>query len=90
MSDKIPEMSMSDKIPELLNRNLQEVFGEGDAARRRAVIDELYTEDCVLYVPVGIFVGRDALESRKRSIMPAAWPGGRVRAAKGPTIPAWT
>ncbi len=25
---------MSDKIPELLNRNLQEVFGEGDATRR--------------------------------------------------------
>jgi hypothetical protein len=54
------EMSISDKIPELLNRNLQEVFGEGGAARRRAVIEELYTEDCVLYVPVGIFVGRDA------------------------------
>jgi hypothetical protein len=53
---------MSDKIPELLSRNLQEVFGEGDAARRRAVIEELYTEDCVLYVPVGVFVGRDALD----------------------------
>jgi hypothetical protein len=26
-------MSMSDKIHELLNRNLQEVFGDGDAAR---------------------------------------------------------
>jgi hypothetical protein len=26
---------MSDRIHELLNRNLQEVFGEGDAARRR-------------------------------------------------------
>jgi hypothetical protein len=55
-------MSMSDKIPELLNRNLKEVFGEGDAARRRAVIEELYTEDCVLYVQVGIFVARDALD----------------------------
>jgi len=53
---------MSDRIHELLNRNLQEVFGEGDAARRRAAIEELYTEDCVLYVPVGIFVGRDALD----------------------------
>jgi len=53
---------MSDRTHELLNRNLQEVFGEGDAARRRAVIEELYTEDCVLYVPVGIFVGRDALD----------------------------
>jgi hypothetical protein len=38
---------MSDKIHELLNRNLQEVFGEGDAARRRAAIEELYTDDCV-------------------------------------------
>ncbi len=53
---------MSDRIHELLNRNLQEVFGDGDAARRRAAIEELYTEDCVLYVPVGIFVGRDALD----------------------------
>jgi SnoaL-like domain len=53
---------MSDKIHELLNRNLQEVFGEGDAARRRAAIEELYTDDCVLYVPPGVFVGRDALD----------------------------
>ena len=53
---------MSDRIHELLNRNLQEVFGEGDAARRRTAIEELYTDDCVLYVPPGIFVGRDALD----------------------------
>jgi SnoaL-like domain len=46
----------------LLDRNLQEVFGEGDPARRRAAIQELYTEDCVLYVPPGIIVGRDALD----------------------------
>ena len=38
-AQRMAEMSMSDKIPELLNRNLQEVFGEGDAARRRAVIE---------------------------------------------------
>lgn len=53
---------MNDRIPELLQRNLQEVFGEGDATRRRAVIEELYTEDCVLYVPPGVFLGRDALD----------------------------
>ena len=53
---------MSDKIHELLNRNLQEVFGEGDAARRRAAIEELYTDDCVLYVPPGVLVGHDALD----------------------------
>jgi len=39
---------MSDHIRELLQRDLQEVFGEGNAARRRAAIEGLYTEDCVL------------------------------------------
>ena len=53
---------MSDRIHELLKRNLQEVFGEGDGARRRAAIVELYTDDCVLYVPPGAFVGHDALD----------------------------
>jgi hypothetical protein len=50
------------RIETLLNRNLPEVFGEGDPARRRAAIQELYTEDCVLYVPPGTFVGHDALD----------------------------
>ena len=35
---------MSDIIETLLLRNLQEVFGEGDPAHRRAAIEELYTE----------------------------------------------
>jgi hypothetical protein len=39
---------MSERIHELLHRNLQEVFGEGDPARRRVAIQELYTDDCVL------------------------------------------
>jgi hypothetical protein len=49
-------------IETLLRRNLPEVFGEGDPARRKAAIRELYTEDCVLYVPPGAFVGHDALD----------------------------
>jgi hypothetical protein len=49
-------------IETLLKRNLPEVFGEGDSARRRAAIQELYTEDCVLYAPPGTFVGHDALD----------------------------
>jgi SnoaL-like domain len=55
-------MIMNDRIHELLYRNLQEVFGEGDATRRRAAIEELYTEDCVLHVPPGVFIGHDALD----------------------------
>ena len=54
---------MSDRIFELLHRNIREVFGEADDARRRAAIKELYTEDCVLYVQPGVFVGHDALDS---------------------------
>ena len=38
---------MSYSISTLLTRNLHEVFGENDSARRRAAIDEIYTEDCV-------------------------------------------
>jgi hypothetical protein len=53
---------MTDRIHELLHRMLQEVFGEGDAARRRAAIKELYTDDCVVDVPQGLFVGHDALD----------------------------
>jgi len=53
---------MAERIHELLLRNLQEVFGEGDPTKRRSAIQELYTDDCVLYVPPGIFVGYDALD----------------------------
>jgi hypothetical protein len=51
---------MSVCLIELLYRNLQEVFGEGDAARRR--VQDFYTEDCVLYAPPGVFVGHNALD----------------------------
>lgn len=53
---------MNDRIIGLLSRNLQEVFGEGDAARRRAAIKDLYTDDCVLCVPSGVLVGHNALD----------------------------
>jgi SnoaL-like domain len=53
---------MSERIIELLHGNLQKVFGEGDASSRRAAIDQFYTDDCVLYVPPGVFVGPDALD----------------------------
>jgi hypothetical protein len=53
---------MTDVIERLLLRNLQEVFGQGDPVRRRAAIDELYTEDCTVFLPVGRYVGRAALD----------------------------
>lgn len=52
----------ADRVRELLDRNLQEVFGEGDDARRRAAVDELWAEDGVLYVPPGMIVGHEAID----------------------------
>ena len=47
----------------LLIRNLQDVFGENDTARRRAAINEIFTEDCVLYDPNGgVYRGRDEID----------------------------
>jgi SnoaL-like domain len=54
---------MSNSISNLLTRNLQEVFGENDPARRRAAIDEVFTEDGVFYDPAkGVHRGRDEID----------------------------
>ena len=84
----------SERIIELLHRNLQEVFGEGDAARRRAAIDQFYTADCVLYVPPGVFVGRDALDrfaGDLRATHPhfVYTPHGEAQALQNAGILAW-
>jgi len=53
---------MSNSISILLRRNL-DVFGENDPTRRRALIDEIFTEDCVFYDPnKGIYRGRDEID----------------------------
>ena len=54
---------MSYSISTLLTRNLHDVFGENDPARRRAAIDEIFTEDCVFYDPMrGVYRGRDEID----------------------------
>ena len=54
---------MSYSISTLLIRNLRDVFGENNPARRRAAIDEIYTEDCVFYDPSkGVYRGRDEID----------------------------
>ena len=53
---------MSHSISTLLTRNLHDVFGENDPARRRAAIDEIWTEDGVFYDPkTGVHRGRDEI-----------------------------
>ena len=57
------ETIMSNSISTLLIRNLRDVFGENDPERRRAAIDELYTEDVVFYDPnKGAYRGRDEID----------------------------
>ena len=53
---------MAHSISALLTRNLLGVFGEGDPARRRATIDEIFTEDCAFYEPRGVYRGRDEID----------------------------
>ena len=55
--------AMSFSMSTLLTRNLHDVFGENDPARRRAAIDEIFTEDCVFYEPSGrVYRGRDEID----------------------------
>jgi hypothetical protein len=54
---------MACSISTLLIRNLQDVFAENDPQRRRAAIDEIYTEDVVFYDPnKGVYRGRDEID----------------------------
>jgi hypothetical protein len=56
------ETNMSYSVSTLLIRNLQDVFGENDPERRRAAIDEIYTEDVVFYDPSkSVYHGRDEI-----------------------------
>ena len=90
--------AMSLSISTLLTRNLHDVFGEDDPARRRAAIDEIFTEDCVFYEPSGRgYRGRDEIDRVAGAIkathpefqyQPIAQPeelgnGGRVRWVSG-------
>ena len=54
---------MSYSISTLLLRNLSDVFGENDPARRRAASEEISDEDAVFYDPNGgVFRGRDEID----------------------------
>lgn len=61
-------------ISTLLTRNLQDVFGENDPARRRAAVNEIFAEDCVFYDPKGgVYRGCDEID-RIAGIIKATHP----------------
>src|SRR2546427_950457 len=74
---------MSCSISTLLSRNLHDVFGENDPARRRAAIDEIFTEDCVFYEPRGVYRGRDEID-RVAGAIKATHPDFRYQPIAGP------
>jgi hypothetical protein len=69
---------MSHSVSNLLTRNLRDVFGESDPVRRRAAIDEIFTEDCVFYEPKGIYRGRDEID-RVAGVIRATHPDFRYQ-----------
>src|SRR5256884_3062702 len=75
--------AMSYSISTLLTRNLHDVFGENDPARRRAAIDEIFTEDCVFYEPRGVYRGRDEID-RVAGAIKATHPDFRYQPIAGP------
>ena len=74
---------MSYSISTLLTRNLHDVFGENDPARRRAAIDEIFTEDCVFYEPRAVYRGRDEID-RVANAIKATHPDFRYQPIAGP------
>jgi hypothetical protein len=60
-------IAMPYSISTLLIRNLRDVFGENDPARRRAAIDEIFTEDCVPLPENGSRMIEESFETPARS-----------------------
>jgi SnoaL-like domain len=67
----------------LLTRNLNDVFGENDPVRRRAAIDEIFTEDGVFYEPRDVYRGRGEID-RVAGAIKATHPDFRYQPIAGP------
>ena len=71
-------------VSTLLLRNLHDVFGESDPARRRATIDDIFHEDAVFYDPKsGIYRGRDEID-RVAGVIKATHPDFRYQPISPP------
>ena len=76
--------AMSFSISTLLNRNLYDVFGENDPVRRRAAIDEIFTEDVVFYeANKNVYRGRAEID-RVAGALRAQHPDFRYQVIAGP------
>ena len=71
---------MSHVLGRLMERNLLEVLGQRDSARRAAAIAELYTTDCTFFEAEEEVTGWEALNAKVGSILKDA-PGFVFRLA---------
>jgi hypothetical protein len=55
---------MSNTLGDLMEKNLIEVFGQRDSARREVAIAGIYTADCTFFEAEERIVGRDALNAK--------------------------
>ena len=62
-------------VSKVLQANLNRVFSERDAARRRQAIVELYAPDAILYEPEGEFAGTEAIVGAVTRLLSALPPG---------------
>jgi SnoaL-like domain len=76
---------MSNSIPDLLIRNLHEVFGESDPIRRRTAIDEIFHEDAAFYEPGGSYSGHDEID-RIAGVIKATHPDFRYQPTTEPEV----
>jgi len=58
----------------VLHANLERVFNERDAARRRQAIQELYAADAVLYEPEATYAGAAAIDGAVGHLLAALPP----------------
>lgn len=59
----------TEAIPELMRRNLLEVFGGRDPVARRAAIEELYDPAVIFADPEGSGVGHDAIDAAAQAVL---------------------
>jgi NAD(P)H-dependent FMN reductase len=60
---------MNNTLGHLMEKNVSEVFGQRDSARRKVAISEVYAEDCTFFEAEEQFVGREALNARAERIL---------------------
>lgn len=65
---------MTDRLEALMRANLLDVFGERDADRRRAAIEDTYTDTVEFLDPDEVVAGHDALHAKAGRLLDEA-PG---------------